>query len=115
MVRTLGCWSFLFLVVAGLLCNAGTAEAGRHCGGCVVVAPVVVAPAAPMRQCRGTYFDTAYSTWCEVDVLVPFHLAAVGTSYDAFIPRVGSRVQVWITHVYTIPRVKPPEFDTAAQ
>ena len=63
-----------------------------------------------VRQCRVAYFNPHYSTWVEVDVMVPYYEAAVGLSTCALIPNVGYQ-RGWITKVFTIPNVNAPRFD----
>ncbi len=115
----------------GVAFYAPNAEAcwGRHCGCCscyssccampVVVAPLVPPPPVPnyfdvgLRQCRGMYFDPAFSVWTQVDVLVPYYEAAPGLSTFSFIPGIGN-TRVWIADVYMLPHVAPPPFGPVA-
>lgn len=114
----------LLALAAFLVITVGSspAEAGwrsHSCYSCccatsfvVPYEPVVLVQPIPWatRQCRGVYFDTGYSAWFEVDVMVPYKVAQIGLSYVAEVPHVGY-VRVWIKKVFKIPQVGPPEFD----
>jgi hypothetical protein len=72
---------------------------------CGAVVPVSLA----VRQVKGAYFNVCFSTWVEVDVMVPAWQAMVGVSAYARVPAVGD-VRVWITEVYAVPKVNAPKF-----
>ena len=109
----------LLAVVAALgamVAGASTAQAcGRGCcyscyNSCYTSCYTPVwTPDIALRQCKGTYFNVPFSVWTEVDVMVPFYQAAVGLTTDAWVPGMGD-ARVWITEVYTVPRVSPPPF-----
>jgi hypothetical protein len=66
----------------------------------------------PLRQVKGAYFNTYFSTWVQADVMVPAWQACVGVSTFARVPAVGN-ARVWITDVPTQPQVGPPVFNVS--
>ncbi len=99
---------------SGYGCNScGSGYGCNSCGsgGCGVgtCCHDSVQPDIALRQCRIAYFDSHYSVWVEVDVLVPYYEAAVGLSTCAKVPGDGYQ-RGWITQVATIPNVGPPQF-----
>jgi hypothetical protein len=61
-----------------------------------------------LRQCKLAYFNPHYSTWIEVDAMVPYYEAVKGVSTCSKVPGLGY-VRGWIAEVYDIPRVFPPD------
>jgi hypothetical protein len=70
-------------------------------------------PPEPLRQVRAIYFSLNYSSWFEVDAMVPLSHAVVGVSTTVEVPKVGS-VRGWVTSVYSQPRTAPPAASPAA-